>query len=59
VVQIEEASIGQIVVPHADFVAFDINQQTACDVVLGKSFLQSLKLSIDYRKKEFRLEKEQ
>jgi hypothetical protein len=54
-----EASVGQITASQVDFLAFDISQQAACDVVLGRSFLQSLKLSIDYQKKEFRLEKAQ
>jgi predicted aspartyl protease len=56
-VKMAEVSVGKITVSQVDFLAFDINQQTSCDVVLGRSFLQTLKFSIDYRKKEFRLEK--
>jgi predicted aspartyl protease len=58
-IRIAEASVGRITVSQVDFLAFDINQHAACDVVLGKSFLQTLRFSIDYLKKEFRLEKSQ
>ncbi len=58
-IKILEASVGPISLQRVDFIAFDMNQQTGCDVVLGKSFLQSLRLSIDYRNKKFSLEKEQ
>jgi predicted aspartyl protease len=58
VIKIVEASVGPISLQQVDFIAFDMNQQTGCDVVLGKSFLQTLRFSIDYRNKKFSLEKE-
>ena len=57
-IQIVEASVGPIVVRGVDFIAFDLSQQTTCDVVLGKSFLQSLKMSIDYPNRKVTLQNE-
>lgn len=56
-IDVQEVCVGPISVLQVPFVAFDIQQITGCDVILGTTFLQSLKVEIDYRNKRLRLEK--
>ena len=52
---LEEVEVGGQKVQNVQFVAYDIPQQAAFDVVLGQSLLRSLNLQIDYTKSVIRL----
>ncbi len=54
-IKIEEVAVGLILVPNVEFIAFEISQAACFDVVLGKSFLQSLKFEVDFHEGRFRL----
>jgi len=54
-ISIKEVSIGGLSKQNVDFIAYDIPQVARFDVLLGRSFLESSKLSIDYAASSIRM----
>jgi hypothetical protein len=47
-ISMKEVSIGDFAVPNVDFIAYDLPQASAFDVILGRSLLASSRMQIDY-----------
>lgn len=56
-IKIEEVSLGESTLNNVDFLAFDLQQVTGFDVVIGHNFLSRLSatVEIDYDKKEMKI----
>jgi predicted aspartyl protease len=55
-IEMAQVEIGSMTFRKVDFVAFDVPQVTGFDVVLGRSFLQFMKLELDYPSGQMRME---
>jgi hypothetical protein len=54
-ISMKEVAIGVFSKQNVDFIAYDIPQVARYDVILGKSFLTSTELSIDYAASSIRI----
>ena len=54
-ISLKEVAIGRVSRFDVDFIAFDLPQAAGFDVILGRSFLASSKVSIDYEASEVRI----
>ena len=48
VVHLEEVTVGSVTSRHVDFLAYDLPQACAYDVVLGRTLLATSGMSVDY-----------
>lgn len=54
-ISVKEVAVGAVSRANVDFIAFDLPQVAAFDVILGRSFLSSSSAAIDYAASEIRI----
>lgn len=55
-VKMAQVDVGPISLKDVGFVTYDLQQATGYDVVLGRSFLEGLKLRVDFAARQLELE---